>query len=490
MLYLHTMKKPSLAIVFMVFHLCIITHVYAQIKLPAIVANNMVLQRNTEVTLWGWATPNSTVHINCSWIKTNLKCQTNNKGYWQIPVVTTNSKSAQFITLKNESDTKTLQNILFGEVWLCSGQSNMFQPLKGYTGQPTFGGRDAILNAKNTNLRLFSVNKVASKSPLNNLENTSTWQEASPQEVANFSAIGYFFGEKLQEVLDVPVGIIHSSWGGSKIEAWFSKSALKEFQKIKIPDFKTSKRKQFLPTVLYNGMIHPILNYKIKGVLWYQGESNRKHPEAYLKLFPALVKNWRSLWNIGDFPFYYVQIAPYLYEGNTMYTPDANTAFFREVQLKCLDKIPNSGIAITLDLGQPNYIHPPQKKEVAYRLLYNALNQTYGYSAIAYTTPTFATKSPKNNGLLLNFNNAKEGLFAFTEWIEGFEIAGEDKVFYPAAAKITNRTSVFVQSPNVPHPVAARYAWRNWTKATLFNTNLLPVSSFRTDHWNDATHIE
>ena len=209
-------------------------------------------------------------------------------------------------------------------------------------------------------------------------------------------------------------------------------------------------------------------------------------PNDYKKYLPAMVKDWRTRWGIGDFPFYYVQIAPFLYGNNDVFQTNDNTAFIREAQLQCLDLIPNSGIAITMDIGDEKSIHPPKKKEVADRLLFNALNQTYGYKTVDCKGPIYKSLEKKNGGLVLSFNNAEKGLYAYDE-VTGFEIAGADKVFYPATAKIVNRRKVLVKSDKVTNPVAVRYAWRNWINGTLYDTNLLPASSFRTDNWTDAT---
>lgn len=482
--------KKLLSITLLVISNFILIHSsYAEVKLPAIVSSNMVLQRNTTITLWGWADSNEKITINTSWINESLSLKADKEGNWKIEVKTTNNKETQTIKIISKTSNITLENILFGEVWLCSGQSNMQQSLKGYPGQPTFKGPLTIMNANNPNLRLFSVDRIGSKTPTQDLKGFTSWQESSPNTVGNFSAVAYFFGQQLQEILDVPVGMIHTSWGGSKVEAWISSDVLSKHQKINLENVDISKKTQHIPTVLFNSMINPLTNYTIKGALWYQGESNKDNPKNYEKLFPAMVKDWRSRWNIGDFPFYYVQIAPYIYRGNDKFQTVENTAFIRESQLKCLDLIPNSGIAITMDIGDDYCIHPPKKKEVADRLLFNALNQTYNLKSIDYKTPIFDSQELKDNGLLLKFKNAKNGLFAYNS-LEGFEIAGEDKVFYPAKAKIVDRKNVFVKSNNVPNPVAVRYAWRNWTVGTLYSTNLLPASSFRTDDWNDATQAK
>ena len=233
-------------------------------------------------------------------------------------------------------------------------------------------------------------------------------------------------------------------------------------------------------------MIAPLIPYTIQGALWYQGEANRNEPNEYAKLLPAMVKDWRTRWGIGDFPFYYVQIAPYWYNDSEAYETAENSAFIREAQLQCMDLIPNSGMAVTMDIGDEFCIHPPKKKEVADRLLLNALNQTYGFETLDCTSPVYKSHEVKDGGILVKFDGAETGLYAFKQ-IEGFEIAGEDRVFHPAEATIPDRMNLFVKSDKVTDPVAVRYAWCNFIDGTLYDTNLLPASSFRTDNWDDAT---
>ncbi len=481
------MKK--LILIIAVCHVLCIQSVIAEVKLPAIVSSNMVLQRNTTVVLWGWADANEKITIKASWLNEFLNIQANSEGNWRIEVQTTNSKDPQSIKITSKNSAINLENILFGEVWLCSGQSNMYQPIMGYGAQPTFGTNMTIATANNAHLRLFSVDKIGSKTPLKNIEKYAGWEQASPNNVSTFSAVAYFFGQQLQEILNCPVGMIHTSWGGSSVEAWMSTEVLSAHQTINLDNVDIAKGTHQIPTALFNSMIHPLIPYTIKGALWYQGESNRMAPENYTKLFPAMVKDWRTRWGIGEFPFYYVQIAPYIYSGNKAYNTAENSAFIREAQLQCLDLIPNSGIAITMDCGDENSIHPPKKKEVADRLLFNALYQTYGFKTVDGAAPIYESLTVKDKGILLNFKNAETGLYAFNE-LTGFEIAGEDKIFYPANAKIMNKNNVFVLSDQVPNPVAVRYAWSNWVIGTLYDTNLLPASSFRTDAWDTATQAK
>lgn len=462
---------------------------YADLKLPAIVSSNMVLQRNTTVVLWGWADAGEKISLECSWLEKAIKLKADQEGAWKVEVKTTNSKDPQSIRIKGASSDIALENILFGEVWICSGQSNMQQPLNGYGGQPTFGANEAIMHAENPNLRLFTVDRIGSKTPLPDVEKYEAWQQASPANVAEFSAVAYFFGQELQEILDVPVGMIHTSWGGSSVQAWISKEVISEYQEVDLEEVDIQERTNHIPTALYNAMIHPLIPYSFRGALWYQGESNRMEPDKYKVLFPAMVKDWRTRWGLGDFPFYFVQIAPYWYNKLEAFSTPENSAFIRECQLLCADLIPNSGIAITMDIGDKLCIHPPKKKEVADRLLFNALNQTYGFRNIDGKSPVYDTMEVKDGEALLSFKNAESGVFAFGE-LGAFEIAGEDRIFHPAQAKIVDRSKVLVKSENVPSPVAVRYAWSNWVEGTLFDTRLLPASSFRTDDWPDATRAE
>lgn len=483
--------KNSTIILLLMFQLSLLQEIKAEVKLPAIISSNMVLQRNATVTIWGWADANESILLEASWLIEPKSFRADADGNWQIELKTTNSKKAQFIKIKDKSSDILLENILFGEVWLCSGQSNMEQPLQGYIGQPTFQSNMATAKSNNPNLRLFTVVRDGSEEPLKDVRKHISWQSASPESVAGFSAIGYFFGEQLQEILDCPIGIIHTSWGGSSVRSWIADPAMASFQGDNSEHVEYTEGIKYEPTTLYNAMINPLLSFNIRGVLWYQGETNSREPENYRTLFPFMVKNWRDNWGIGDFPFYYVQLAPFPYGNNEAFQTAENSAFIREVQLQSLDLIPNSGIAITMDIGKAHTIHPPQKKEVADRLLFNALHQTYGYQSIDRSGPIYDSFEIKNDGIIVKFKEAENGLFSFDE-LEGFEIAGSDKVFYPATAKITNRAmQVIVQSDSVPNPIAVRYCWSNWVTGTLYDTNLLPASSFRTDAWGkDAKRIE
>ncbi|MEO9476194.1 MAG: sialate O-acetylesterase [Cyclobacteriaceae bacterium] len=468
--------------------LCCTLIAQAKITLPAIVSSNMVLQRNTTVVLWGWADPKEKFTIEASWMDEPLKVRADADGNWSVEVVTTGSKEEQAIEIESQDETLILENVLFGEVWLCSGQSNMVMPMRGFNGQPTFGSNEAIAKSANKNLRLFVVPMLGSKTPWKDVGKETSWEVASQESVWKFSAIGYFFGQQLQEILDVPVGLIQSGRGGSRVQAWMSKEALSEYQDVNIENADMA-RSRIVPTAHFNGMISPLIPFTIKGLLWYQGESNWNKPEQYKTLFPAMVKDWRTRWGLGDFPVYFVQIAPYFYNKPNTFNTNTNSAFMREAQVECVDLIPNSGIAIALDAGEQFNIHPAKKKEVANRLLYNALSKTYGYEYVDATSPVYDSLEIQSDKLLLKFKNMDRGLYAYGE-LTGFEIAGEDHVFYPAKAEIVNRRDLLVSSEQVPEPLAVRYAWSNWVVGTLYEDSFLPASSFRTDDWEDAVRAQ
>lgn len=464
---------------------------YAEVTLPSMVSSNMVLQRSTEVRIWGWAEANEKVELTFSWITKTATIKANKEGYWEYMVQTTDSKEEQTITLQSKSNEINLTNILFGEVWLCSGQSNMEEPVSGYPGQPVEGSADAIAHATNPNLRLLTVGRNAQKEVQKDVELSLPWTSATPETVASFSATAYFYGSQLQEILDVPVGLICCSWGGSSIQTWMSHETLNPIEPVESIKKSFTKTPHQFPSALYNGMMHPLIPYTIKGVLWYQGESNRHNPDLYTSLLPAMVADWRESRKQGDFPFYYVQIAPYSYRADVPknYNTTQNTAFMREALHQCNKLIPNSDMAVTMDIGQAKCIHPPYKKEVADRLLYHALSQTYMMKGMVAKSPTYQSITIKDSTIHVKFDDAPKGIF-ITEESNNFEIAGEDHIFYPAKAKIQNRRELVVHSEFVDTPVAVRYAWKNWTIGTLFNTFGLPVSSFRTDNWKDATQYQ
>ena len=455
----------------------------AQVTLPPFFADHMVLQQQSEVGFWGKAKPGSTVSVSTGWNKKRYSATADATGKWKTKI-STPAAGGPFEIKVTGDNSIVLHDVLIGEVWLCGGQSNMEMPMKGFRDQPVLGSNDAIYNSTNDKIRLFTVPRSIKTTPQDTVK-WSSWKSAEPEAVSNFSATAYYFGRMIQERLKVPVGLMHISYSGSSAEAWMSEESLKEFPEIKIPKpDQTTGLDSRTPTVFYNGMISPFFGYGIKGAIWYQGESNKDRPDQYEKLFPAMVKLWREKSGQGDFPFYYVQIAPYNYAQLPTNSRDvkANSAYVRDAQRKCVKLIPNSGMAVVMDIGEENLIHPANKEAGGKRLALMALAKTYGQKGFAYASPLFDTMTITGNVARIRFTDTPNGLTSFTKPLTNFEIAGADKFWRPAKAVISGG-AVLVSSPDVATPVAVRYAFKDWVVGDLFSSEGLPVSSFRTDDW-------
>ncbi len=455
----------------------------ASIHLPSFFGNNMVLQQQTNAAIWGWATPSKTVTVTTSWNHKKYSVKADGNGYWKLAVATPVAGGPYNVVISDGTPLE-LSNVLIGEVWLCSGQSNMEMPMKGFRDQPILGSNEAIFNSDNDQLRLYTVPRSIKLSPQDSSKN-SDWKISGPEAVSNFSATAYYFGKMLQQKLHVPVGLVNISYGGTPAEAWMSAEALKSFPEIKVPTAADSATVNWRsPNVLYNGMLHPFAGFTIKGCIWYQGETNNGRPDEYEQLFPAMVAQWRQEFGQGNFPFYFAQIAPFKYSSlpATGATEKENSAYLRDAQRKSLDKIPNSGMVVLMDIGEENSIHPKHKETGGNRFAYLALAQTYGLKGFGYASPVFDTMSVKGNVVTVKLTNTHNGLTTYGQPLVNFEIAGADKVFYPAQAVIY-RAAVLVSSPQVPNPVAVRYAFKDFVMGELFNTEGFPVSSFRTDNW-------
>lgn len=458
--------------------------VRAEVRLSAIFTDGMVLQQQKQVPIWGWADKGATVKVQTSWDQKSYEVKANAKGAWRL-FVQTPVAGGPYSVQVSEGNTISLEDVLIGEVWLCSGQSNMEMPLKGYPAQPILGSTEAILSSSDDQLRLYTVPRNPLLKPADDSK-PSSWKKAAPGTVDNFSATAFLFGKRLREILKVPVGLVHSSYGGSNIEAWMDAAWLADMEDIEIPKKEEGlKDKNRVATMLYNGMIHPIVGYGIKGMIWYQGESNYDRPDQYETLFPRLVAKYRELWQNDSIPFYYAQIAPFDYAALPPYHVGGkyNSAYIRDAQRKSLAKISHSGMAVLLDIGEKDIIHPSHKKEGADRLALLALGDTYGVKGLRYKSPEYDHVEIKGSTALVRFRESGLGLTAFGKDLSTFEIAGEDKVFYPAQAFIT-REGVMVSSPRVANPVAVRYAFKDFVVGDLFGVNGLPVSSFRTDDWD------
>jgi sialate O-acetylesterase len=470
------MKRFLSPLVFLLFILAFSSGTLsAKVKLPAIFGDNMVMQQQTDVAIWGLADKNSTVRVTTSWNDRTYSAKADNEGRWKLKV-STPAAGGPFNLTVSDGEPLKLNSVMIGEVWVCSGQSNMEMPVKGYMNQPVTGSNEAIVTSVNPSIRLFTVTKATSLQPTDDFK--GSWKLCEPVNVSEFSATAYFFGLMLNRVLKVPVGLINTSWGGTRIEPWMSEAGFKNFDFVKMPDknMQGSISPQ-TPSVLFNAMIKPMVGYGIRGAIWYQGESNRNEPDKYALLLPGLVENWRSVWGVGDFPFYYVQIAPFDYG-----TEGLSSAFLREAQLKASTAIGNIGMASIMDIGERDNIHPANKKAGSDRLALLALSKTYGMSGFAFSGPVLNEMKIEGPVVKLSFTNAENGLTSYSKELSCFEMAGENKKFYPAKASI-NGTGITLFSPQVSVPVAVRYAFKDFIVGDLFNTEGLPASSFRTDNW-------
>ncbi len=446
---------------------------FAKVKLPSVLSNNMVLQQLSNAKLWGESVPDSDLEIFTSWDSKTYQVHVDSAGNWKLDIKTPKAGGPYKLSFKDRDGKVELNRVYTGEVWLCSGQSNMAMPMVGKKNQPILNSESIIKNASNPQLHLFNVEQNHDSTPLNDV--SGSWKLTTPENVANFSAVAYQFGNMLQEELDVPVGIIVSSWGGTPIRVWMSKEALTEF-----PEYtKSSDGADFRqPSVLYNAMLAPLTPYSIAGFLWYQGENDRNTSSIYERALPAMVHQWREDWDDKNLPFYYVQIAPWLYKN------DKGKEFaplMREAQLNASKKIKNVGMVVTADIGSNKTIHPPDKTTVARRLSSLALNSTYCKKSYKYSGPEFKSYKTKNDEVIIRFKNNR-GLHLINKEVQNFEVAGKDKNFYPASARIENR-KLILSSAQVKNPVAARYGFKNYFEGNLFNGQDLPASSFRTDDW-------
>lgn len=449
--------------------------VSGEIKLPAIFADHMVIQRESTTGLWGKADPLKRVTVVTSWNLKRYTTQSDATGNWKVSISTPKAGGPHTIMI-TDGKALTLNNVMSGELWLCSGQSNMEMPMKGYNNQPVEGSAMDILKSGNKHIRVFTVKKNHSLTPLEDV--TGHWQEAMPVSIRDFSATAYYFGRLLNEMLDVPVGLINSSWGGSQIESWMTGEMLSAFPHIAIPvpeEKVSSPNKK--PTYLYQAMIHPLAGMAVKGVIWYQGESNLFNYNEYPALFAAMTKGWREAFSNPDMPFYFCQIAPYNYNAK-----ENNSALMREAQQTIAQTQPNTGMAVLMDVGEMRNIHPAKKKEAGERLALQALGKTYKMPGISTESPVYKSIEIKDSAVTVFFDNAPLGVAAANFESKLFTIAGEDMVFHPAKARVSG-AKVVVTSDKVKAPVAVRYAFDNFVTGDLFGTDGLPVSSFRSDSW-------
>lgn len=459
----------------------------ARIVLSGLIADNMVLQQNSEVALWGKCEPRAEVAVTPSWSGRTVTVKSDQNGEWKVYVKTPRAGGPYSITF-SDGEEIVIDNVLIGEVWLCMGQSNMVMPMKGFTSQPVEGAMEYIVGAKpSCPIRICNV-KRATKLQVS-LTCKASWQTHNPDAVAGASATAYFFAKKLQETLDVPVGVIVSSWGGSTIQAWMSKEVLASYFPNEV-DLSFLERNEKpdeahkAPTMLYNGMLAPLKNYGIKGVIWYQGCANKGEAELYSRLQPEFVKMLRRMWCNNELPFYYAQIAGFQYTGSQ----NLEAALIREAQLENSKIIPFSGMIVSMDCSDETCIHPGKKKPIGDRFAYLALQKTYGMSGFDAVSPLYESHEIKGNVVYVKFTKTMWGGVGHKgKSLVGFELAGEDRKFYPAEACNNSKDShvIEVKSDMVPVPVAVRYAFRNYAPMSIYNTFGIPASPFRTDDWDE-----
>ena len=490
----------------------------AEVKTPSIIGNNMVLQQNHKNPIWGWASPNQTVSVSID--TQSHKTKADSKGNWKVTLApmkaSTKAKTLRINDLKYE-------NILIGEVWLCSGQSNMGWSLGNADDKDL-----ETLAAKHPHLRLISLPQVGTQEPQTDFD--GKWETTTPETSIDFSAVGYLFGRRLHQILDIPIGLIDNAWGGSACEAWiprdrlnqldvakpymdqwkkteqsydFAKIQLDFSEKLKVWQTKATEARnagkkapggrprnprnqmtgQHRPANLYQGVLNPIIGYGIKGVIWYQGESNSNRAHAYREVFPLMIQSWRDAWKQGDFSFYWVQLADFQVEMDQPVSE--NWPELREAQTFTLDKLNNVGEAVIIDVGEGRDIHPRNKQIVANRLARNALARDYKID-IPHQSPRYKSMKVKGSKVIITFEHVGSGqLYCFdVRDPVGFAICGEDKKFVWADAKLIDKNTVEIWSDQIKEPTAVRYAWMNNPVCNLYRKDgsvTLPVTPFRTD---------
>ena len=463
------------------------------LRTPAIFGDNMVLQQQQAVPIWGWSAPGSTVVV--KFAGQSKSTRANQEGIWLVKLSKLKASFTPQSLVIESGVTKVFTNILVGEVWLCSGQSNMEKPIGDQPGQkPCFNAPEELAAANYPNIRLFKVEKTLSPKPLDDLKQFAAWRSCNSNalEKIKFSAAGYFFGREIHTNLNVPVGLVESSWGGTRIEPWTPPvgfESVPSLTKLAAPLTESTKIANTTPTAIYNAMIAPLTGFAMRGVLWYQGESNCMGTNdndylTYEDKMKALVGGWRKIWGEGDFPFYFVQIAPFKYYGakiKRVNSPETLPEFWT-IQSRAARNIRNTGMVVTTDLvNDLNDIHPRDKQNVGHRLALLARHNTYSQKNVVATGPVFKRMKTVGNKAILKFENADGGLMtpnnAPLTW---FTIAGAEGKFVTANAEIVGDT-VELSADAVEKPVAVRFAWDETAQPNLFNQAGLPAEPFQTD---------
>ena len=513
------MKK--LPVLFVVTSICASPLLHAELKLPAIISDHMVLQQKQSDPIWGWDTPGTKVTV--TFADQTQTAEAGADGKWTVKLSPMPANDKPQVLKVTGSETKEVQDVLVGEVWICSGQSNM-----GFTLREEYNGDIESAASKLPNLRLIKVPQVGTQQIQNDFK--GQWKASATDSALNFSAVGFLYGRYLHEILGVPVGLIDDAWGGSAAEAWIRREALEKDPRFKLLMDNTVKREAELesdkaksdydaamakwkeavdaakaegkpaprqplspqlwmsgnarPGNIFNGVLNPTIGYGIKGVIWYQGETNASRAYEYAELFPFLIQQWRKEWNQGDFPFYWVQLANF--QTRTAEPQQSAWAELRESQTKSM-KVPNTGQAVIIDLGEGYDIHPKNKHDVAARLVRWPLVKDYGMN-FPYRSPEFKSMEVQGNKAVVTLDCFGSALRPFdVKEAIGFAVCGEDKVWHWAKGTIQSGNKVEVSSDKVEKPVAVRYAWGDNPACNLYSKEGLPVTPFRSDDFDMIT---
>ncbi len=487
----------------------------AELKLASIFGDQMVVQRDQPIRVWGWTEAGTDVVV--SMADQSATTTADESGRFDTELEPLPAGGPYRLTIRAD-ETRTINDVLVGDVWICSGQSNMAWPV-ARANDPDLES----MTANYPNIRLISVPQVGTQEPQDDFD--GAWQACTPETVKEFSAVGYFFGRQLHQTVGVPIGLVDNAWGGSAAEAWVNREVLEEdgsYSELLAHWDRVAKnhdhesavaryqkaRQEWIdggrqgrapraprnplsgnhrPANIYNGVLHPTIGYSIKGVIWYQGESNASRAYQYRDLFPLMIQNWRDEWDQGDFPFYWVQLADFRAEAQEPGPSD--WAELREAQTMTLSRLPNTGQAVIIDLGEASDIHPRNKQDVAKRLARWALAKDYDYD-IPYQSPTFRELEVRDGKAILTFDHVGGGLDTFdVNALVGFTVAGEDQRFVAAEARFVPDTNdtIEVWSDQVADPVAVRYAWADNPVCNLQSQEGLPMTPFRTDQWEGVT---
>ncbi len=479
----------------------------AALKIPNVFGNHMVVQQKAPIKVWGWTNPGQEVTVSLA--DKSVSAKANADGRFDVSLPELTAGGPHQLTIKAD-ETVTFEDVLVGEVWICSGQSNMQWSVNASNDSDL-----EKLTAKNTNIRMINFPQVGTQEPI--LTHDRQWMVTTPETVGSFSAVGYFFARQLQETTGVPIGMINNAWGGSACEAWINRDVLKadeqyapllerwagmeaKFAELSAKTELTEDEKKALqqlkgqmggnsrPANIYNGVLKSHLGYTIKGAIWYQGESNASRAYQYRDLFPLMISNWRSEWGQGDFPFYWVQLADFKAEQSQ--PVESDWAELREAQTMTMSKLAHTGEAVIIDIGEGKDIHPKNKVDVGRRLARWALANEYG-SDVPFHSPQYKNMEKQEARIVLTFDYVAQNEKGWRPFDVaapvGFAIAGEDKKFVWADAKILPDGKIEVSSKDVPNPVSVRYAWADNPVCNMFSSAGLPLTPFRTDDWPGVT---